>query len=61
MNRNDENLARGLEPMFKFMSKHGIPENFPPNFTTETSLFAKCGLTFMTKSEAVMYKMSSYW
>ena len=53
-------FGRGLEPMFRFMSRHGMPENFPDNFS-DTSLFAKCGFSFTTKFEANLVKMSSYW
>jgi hypothetical protein len=44
MIRNDDDLSRGLEPMFRFMSKHGMPEHFPADGAhfSEMSLVAKC-------------------
>jgi hypothetical protein len=63
MRRHKHNYVRGLEPMLRFMFKHGMPHQFPKDgshFNDEPESF-RCGPKNTTSSEASLIQTSEFW
>jgi hypothetical protein len=64
LQRHNDTFGRGLASMLSFMSKHGMPEDFPTDgsslFVNESSI-SPCGITFTTAFEDKLMDSASYW
>jgi hypothetical protein len=63
LHRHKNHYGRGLEPMLNFMSKHGMPHQFPKDgshFNDESESF-DCGPRFNSSSDVDMIRKSEYW
>jgi hypothetical protein len=62
LDRHKEYYELGLQPMLDFMSRHGMPEQFPMDGShfNETTSF-RCGPRITSPSDAKIIRTSEYW
>jgi hypothetical protein len=62
MHRDNDSSGQGLKPMLDFMSKHGMPHQFPKDGSHFNQLEAfRCGPNFTSLSEIHLIRATEYW
>jgi hypothetical protein len=63
MHRHKDIYGRGLEPMLNFISKHGMPHQFPADGShfNEDPDSIECGPRFNSSSDVALIRTSEYW
>jgi hypothetical protein len=64
LHRQKDSDGHGLEPMLDFMSKHGMPHQFPEDgshFIDEPEETFRCGPRINSSFEMNLIQRSEYW